>query len=135
MNDKTKCFMLGEDTETFGKGRKMTIPTLEELKQQLVESCECDTPKEWKKLLNYDASRTSVPSVGTRLFIYTTSSLSTRPATRTARPSGRSMRKTLRRGGAMSVRWTDARAETHLSETSLRRTGQSLSSNLPLRSF
>ena len=67
MNDKTKCFMLGEDTETFGKGRKMTIPTLDDLKKELVETCECDTTKEWKKLQLYDASQNKRSFCGNKI--------------------------------------------------------------------
>ena len=33
--DKHKCFILGEDTETFGKGTKMIIPTTAEFFEQL----------------------------------------------------------------------------------------------------
>jgi len=59
--------MLGEDTETFGEGRKMPIPSLEELKQTLVDSNDCDILHEWGKLNEYDASKNKNSFAGNKI--------------------------------------------------------------------
>jgi hypothetical protein len=67
MNDKTKCFMLGEDTETYGEGKKIDIPDLQKIKEMLIEDFNCITLEEWLKLLAYDASKNKNSFAGNKL--------------------------------------------------------------------
>ena len=67
MNDKTKCFMLGEDTETYGKGKKIDIPDVGKIKEMLIEDFNCDTLEEWLKLIAYDASKNKNSFAGNKL--------------------------------------------------------------------
>lgn len=68
--DKYKCFILGEDTETFGPGRKMEIPSrgdfylalLDELSMEIGER-----KQEYKKLCKYDASQNKNSFIGNKL--------------------------------------------------------------------
>lgn len=57
--DKYKSFILGEDTETFGPGKKMEIPSPEDFYKSLEREffrCHGDLWKGYKKLCAYDAS-------------------------------------------------------------------------------
>lgn len=57
--DKYKCFILGEQTETFGIGTKLTIPTPEEFKLLLAKEfllTPSGAKSQFIKLVNYDAS-------------------------------------------------------------------------------
>ncbi len=68
--DKYKCFILGEDTETFGPGAKMEIPSrgdfylalLDELSMELGER-----KKEYNKLCKYDASQNKNSFIGNKI--------------------------------------------------------------------
>mgnify|MGYP003121266398 FL=1 len=62
--------MLGEDTETFGEGKKMEIPDSFIFRGMLTEEFEMtpeDIKKEWNKLLKYDASQNKNSFCGNKL--------------------------------------------------------------------
>lgn len=70
MNDKYRCFMLGENTETFGEGKKMEIPDSFLFRGMLTEEFEItpeEAKKEWKKLVKYDASQNKNSFCGNKL--------------------------------------------------------------------
>ena len=57
--DKHKCFILGEDTETFGPGTKLEIPTPQDFKLLLAKEfllTPSGAKSQYRKLCNYDAS-------------------------------------------------------------------------------
>ena len=47
--DKYKCFILGEDTETFGPGRKIDIPTRGEFYLSLLDELSIDEEERKKE--------------------------------------------------------------------------------------
>ncbi len=69
-NDKYKCFILGEATETFGEGQKMDIPDSFIFRGMLTEEFEMtpeEAKKEWTKLVKYDASQNKNSFCGNKL--------------------------------------------------------------------
>ena len=66
MNDKVKCFILGEETETFGEGKKMEeFPSYEDILKEV--KGDIDIEKEWGKLVKYDASKNKRSFCGNKL--------------------------------------------------------------------
>jgi len=70
--DKYKCFILGEDTKTFGPGEKMEIPTPELFLNAL--KCEFQIPQrdfgakhQFKNLVKYDASENKNSFCGNKI--------------------------------------------------------------------
>jgi hypothetical protein len=68
--DKHKCFILGEDTDTFGPGRKMEILSPAQFYPCLLDELDMskeDVIKEWVKLCKYDASQNKNSFIGNKI--------------------------------------------------------------------
>lgn len=72
-DDKYKCFILGEDTETFGPGKKLVVPGPEDFLTKLLLDFHMSVSAEeasFKKLVAYDASQNKNSFCGNPLVYY-----------------------------------------------------------------